>query len=524
MTCFRCPFPIGAVWGDNRNVRSGGGLPDFLNAVRRRCTLSLVLDQFVHSAMVALGGAIVLLVVGTQIFEWYWVFLLSAASLCIGTYRTIRRAPSLYRTAQQVDARLELKDALSTAYFFSTLSRKASPDVVEAQFRAAEHLATGVDLRTAAPLAAPRRVWALALLGMVAFAMLGVRYGVRRSLDLRPPIAQVVFNILHGQTPLLALQKKDDPRQQKMPPVDQIGMALDRQGEQARSAGDTPQNAYSLENADAKSSQNEKQGGAKDKADNGSSDDEAAEQGEGADSTESAPNSEGASAPQDQQGPSQPNSAKGNQPKQGGKQNQPGENSSMLDKMRDAMANLLNKLNIKPKAEGTQQASNSQQGSPSGQRQQAGQRGQKSGKSQQQQQGSPNGEQSEQEGEGAERSQMAQGHPGQQGSDSQAPQDSKSGIGKNDGSKDLRDAEQLAAMGKLSEIIGKRAQNVTGEMMVEVAGGKQQLKTPYAQRNAAHADTGGEVNRDEVPLELQSFVQQYFHEIRKPQNQPPAKK
>jgi O6-methylguanine-DNA--protein-cysteine methyltransferase len=51
--------------------------------------------------------------------------------------------------------------------------------------------------------------------------------------------------------------------------------------------------------------------------------------------------------------------------------------------------------------------------------------------------------------------------------------------------------------------------------MVEVASGKQQLKTQYSQRKATHADAGGEINRDEVPLAYQQFVQQYFEEIRK---------
>jgi hypothetical protein len=77
-----------------------------------------------------------------------------------------------------------------------------------------------------------------------------------------------------------------------------------------------------------------------------------------------------------------------------------------------------------------------------------------------------------------------------------------------------------AAMGKISELLGKRAQNVTGEVMVEVGSGKQQLKTPLAQRNATHNEAGGEIHRDEVPLMYQQFVQQYFEEIRKG---PPAK-
>ena len=96
-----------------------------------------------------------------------------------------------------------------------------------------------------------------------------------------------------------------------------------------------------------------------------------------------------------------------------------------------------------------------------------------------------------------------------------------SGIGRQDGSKDLRAAQQEKAMGKLSEVIGKRSANVTGEMTVEVQSGSQQLKTGYTQKSAQHAATGGDLNRDEVPLDMQPYVSGYFDEIRK---QPAAKK
>jgi hypothetical protein len=63
--------------------------------------------------------------------------------------------------------------------------------------------------------------------------------------------------------------------------------------------------------------------------------------------------------------------------------------------------------------------------------------------------------------------------------------------------------------------------------MVEVGSSKQQLKTPWAQRQASHVEAGSEIHRDEVPLMYQQFVQQYFEEIRKspePATKPPASK
>jgi hypothetical protein len=111
--------------------------------------------------------------------------------------------------------------------------------------------------------------------------------------------------------------------------------------------------------------------------------------------------------------------------------------------------------------------------------------------------------------------QSADAKNGEKSSDKNASDDSKSGVGSADGDKNAKEAEQLAAMGKISEILGKRSQNVTGEVMVEVGQSKQQLKTPWAQKQAQHAEAGSEIHRDEVPLMYQQFVQQYFEEIRK---------
>ena len=91
-----------------------------------------------------------------------------------------------------------------------------------------------------------------------------------------------------------------------------------------------------------------------------------------------------------------------------------------------------------------------------------------------------------------------------------------SGIGSKDGAKDIKLAEQLEAMGKISEILGKRSANLTGEATVEVQSTTQELHTPYAQRRAEHTEGGAEIGRDEVPVALETYVEQYFEQVRKP--------
>jgi hypothetical protein len=50
---------------------------------------------------------------------------------------------------------------------------------------------------------------------------------------------------------------------------------------------------------------------------------------------------------------------------------------------------------------------------------------------------------------------------------------------------------------------------------VEVQSTSQQLRTPYAQRGSQHSQGGAEINRDEVPVALQTYVEQYFELARK---------
>jgi hypothetical protein len=69
-------------------------------------------------------------------------------------------------------------------------------------------------------------------------------------------------------------------------------------------------------------------------------------------------------------------------------------------------------------------------------------------------------------------------------------------------------------MGKLAEIIGKRSASLTGDMQV-VPSGKQQLQTQYTHEQGKHADLGGEINRDEVPVEDQEYVREYMERVRK---------
>src|ERR1700730_6517300 len=79
-----------------------------LKKARRRSMLDLVLDQSALAISIAMGGAILLLLTGTSLLEWYWIALIAVASLTFGLYRFRGRVPSEYRLAQRIDWNMNL--------------------------------------------------------------------------------------------------------------------------------------------------------------------------------------------------------------------------------------------------------------------------------------------------------------------------------------------------------------------------------------------------------------------------------
>jgi hypothetical protein len=186
-----------------------------------------------------------------------------------------------------------------------------------------------------------------------------------------------------------------------------------------------------------------------------------------------------------------------------------------MSKMRDAMSNLLSKLKSQSQQGGQQQNAAGQKGSQQGQQQAMRQKGNPA-PGQPKADGRNGGEmQGDNQGDPSQNAQEGNGKSSQQSADRRGSPDAKSGIGRENGDKDLANAEQMAAMGKISEILGRRSQNVSGDITVEVNSGRQQLRTAYSQKNAGHIEAAGEIHRDEVPLVLQAYVQQYFEQIRK---------
>jgi hypothetical protein len=482
---------------------------ELIRRARRRFLNQELMSQGANTFSAGLAAFIVLLLLGTEVLNWYWAALIPLAAIGTGIYRAYRRRPSPYRAAQIVDHRLALADTLSTAVYFSEQvdAQPDAQDVVRNQRESAERAAAAVDLRQAIPYRLPRSAYIVAALALVASSLFALRYGLNKRLDLRAPLARMI-------------QEQFSPRDSKevADNMRRVPQPFDNPDDASDTAADQDQKGPGQRDADSADAGH--QGDQQDAEKSGASKDDGKKQsGDPQNQDGDAQNQQ--SDDQGQQDSGQPNSNaqgqdKSNQDKQAdGKQqsNSSGENGSLMSKLKDFAENLLSKVKPQPQNGATPPQQSANQNSKQGS-------GKQDGKNQQSKDGQQNGsqqadEQQGQSGDSQKDGQDSQGKGSGQDKSQQATKQPGSGVGSEDGSKEIRQAEQLAAMGKISELIGKRSAAVTGEATVEVQTTSQQLHTAYVKSGAEHSQTGAEIDRDEIPVALQPYVQQYFDQLRK---------
>ena len=467
-------------------------LSEVIARARRRLLWNALAFHFAIAVTVALIVLSLLLFLGTDILDWRWLIVVPAAPLAAGAWIACRRLPASYPTAQLVDRRLKLCDSLSTALFFAAPDQTGRCDNATRQAQQADamRIAAGVDLRQAIPIRVPRATYLAVLPALVAAGLFDLRYRFDARLDLRPPLAAIVQQLLQDVTSELAKledqlqrllasdpQKDEEARKQKS----------DDGGEEAASnppdAGDSKTSATGSANRQQR-----------EVADNTLAEEPQSSQQEQQSSGDTQAASEAtSSSPRERDGRQQKNVAADSQ---AGSQN--GE-SSMLNKFKDSMSNLLSMMKPQPGASGKQQSGKSRDGRPEDSRKQGDQASNSSN--------AEAGADSPQPG-GAKSS--ATSDSANPGADKQAG----TGAGNDEGIKEIIRAEQLEAMGKLDAIFGKRARNIEGEFTTEATQGPQQLKTAYQRRNAAHTDVHAKAQRDEVPVAFQDYVQRYFELVK----------
>lgn len=491
-------------------------MEETLRLASRRRLLVEAAEQLAWALGIFLSGFILVLLLGTAFLGWLPIVLLSFAGLTVAAFRLRKRLLSRYHVAQVLDRKLSLSDALSTACFLLETSSETNEEVRKFQLEQASRVATAVKVENAFPFRA-QRAWAICgALAAVSFGLFALRYLVTQSLNLRPslitwqtpPVIERLTESLrpkqdHVKTPIWpryypakpttpdsteANNNSSLPKESTEP-----AGASDRNGDltkaQTRTAGKGDQQASAVKpegrSGDGKSSPGESNGRTEERS--GSS-------------TETQNSTSGKEQGADQSA-------------------SPG----LMNRMKDAFSNMMAKMRANGAPQnGTQQQSNQSQdqaknnqnasaanGTPKQDQRSSGENGKNDPSSEDQNAAG------QAQGQTSERSQNSQGSSTDQSA--QKGSDAQSGVGRQDGDKGIKSAEQLKAMGKLAEIIGKRSANLTGDMTVETPSGKQQLKTAYSQQVGQHTDSGGEIHHNEIPMMYQQYVRDYMEQVRKQQ-------
>jgi hypothetical protein len=469
--------------------------------VRRLTVLSI--EQLAIAVALIFGGGILMLLLGTQILEWYWLALLAIIGLGIGAWRVRSRVFGRYRVAQLLDRKLGLQDSLSSAWFLRSQPAGEPEPAASFQLEYAERLAATVYPASALPLTRSR-VWILAAgLAAVALGLFAVRYLVTNSLSLE----RALVPLYHGDV---------FARREPVPPLKNRSLDDPSGSDQSKKEAWPAGNAPKTERQNEPGSSEVKAGIAASqqappqsqlKANNG---------------LETGAGDKSAAPSQSPQQAGEQSQKQGTSPKSGAKDQEASDQQSatgVMDKMKDALSSLMAKMRQNAGAQKSQQES---QRSKDGQQatEKASAKNDPNGDSQKnagiQQASQDQSAEGQPQGQTTEKTKSSQGRNSNQPTDKEGT-DSQSGVGRQDGDKEARESEQLKAMGKLAEIIGKRSASVTGDMVVETPSGKQGLKTDYSRRMGQHADLGGEINRDEIPLMYQQYVREYMQQIH---NQP----
>jgi hypothetical protein len=469
-----------------------------LSAAARRRTLTIALEQAATALALVLAGAIMMLLLGAQIFAWYWLAALAVIGFALIIVRVRSRPIQRYRLAQLLDRRLRLSDSLSTAWFLLTHSR-GDDAVARLQIERAERIAASVQPAAAFPFSGSR-AWALAgAFAALAFGLVVVRYMVTKSLNLQP--ALLPFHAL----PVLQAVEEPSPAHDlkaiaRQPlAASQAAQSEAQDGQTDPSKANEPRSDKPAEGAAVQSTTQDSQARP-----------DSTERSSGQRSnTQADSNRQPEVAAHDRPSQQSPEATEQSSVQQS--------SSGLLDKMKDALSSLMAKIRpngnsqpAPPRGNSREQQKSSAQAAL-GPEKQGNQQNSATDRASQQQNTQGNAQ-----GQTTEKAPTSQARNSGQSSEHKSS-DSQSGIGRQDGDKDIKQAEQLRAMGKLAEIIGKRSATLTGDMTVETPSGKQELKTEYSQRLSRHSDVGGEINRDQIPLVYQQYVRDYMQQIRQPQ-------
>ena len=450
--------------------------------------MNAVVRQGTHALNSCLAIFVVVIVVGSDALDWAWAAAIPLLIVALGVWGSWRGLPGAYGMAQLVDSRLGLHDLLSTAtHFSSPCISGANQRMRSALCEKASLAAARVRPADAIPLRAPRAaIYSVALMVAVS-GLLAVRYRLEARLDIRHPMAPAfkLARLLQDETK--AARDKVSKLIEKLSTPDDGALTQEKSAQETGKAPSTTNTESPVANQTGDSRRKGAEAG------DSPAFDDSDQQNQGAsDQAVEQPNAQGT------QTASSPHGSADRSASAGQRAGTSGESNSLLARMSNTVSNLLSALSPR--------STNSGQPGMDG----------RSGRVEKAQNGTSKqqGQASRESNSGDSASEAAGAGAGQgEGTGSGVGQPEKgsgSGAGQEDGNKAIRSAEQLAAMGKLSVLLGRRSESVSGSAAVEVLTTQNVLTTGYEKKKVAHRDVHASADRDEVPLELQKYVENYF--------------
>lgn len=481
---------------------------DVVERAHARAVKQVTLKEAALAGTIALLGPLLVALFGTGWFPAELIIVFVLAGLGAGAYRWSRQRPSSYRVAQRIDSAWHSDDRIATAYYFAEHPSEAGP-LARFQQEQAAPLATSGDIAAALPFEMPKAGYAFASALLLLAVLLDIRYGTQSSLSLQPPLVPIEAPALYAdagdelqrdepaklegpkQEPAQSLRKEnklEKPEEESEP--EPVLEAMDGQPAMGDAVGEASEALPEVEGLSVDGDfGDELAGGAN----------EGGEQQEGAEGTE--PSQEGSDG--------DPNAENGS-PEQGAESEA---SNDLLSRLEDAFRNMLSSMKMDPPA-GSESGESSDQKSGDPSPAEGAQAGQETEGQ------SPDSGENGTESEGASGAapdapqELTQGDSGSESSAAAPEGATASSAGSNDGSKELTEAEQMQAMGELDELYQQRAEDMSGEVLIETEAAPQQLQTPYSPTAAGHRDPGGQVSRDEIPFAYRRFVQKYFEALR----------
>jgi len=433
--------------------------------------MQLFCAELVWGLAGALAGVILLLLADTEVLSGPWLVILFLSGCAYGVWRAHRRKPTAYESAQHADRRLGSHDLLSTAFHF----RDSPSSIAVLQRQEAARVVAATNPAQAAPWSTPKQVWIAATLLTVVLGLCGLRYGLLGTIGIEQPTIAAVADFFHPNREVSVVKRRSQSFLEDAPPQ-WLPFDRDKKVKFDEFGSLPPDVLQELQKAANEMSSMDSTSDGLKKAENGEKTiAQKSETSEGFDSKQ--PTDEKSSTEGD---------------------------SGMMNQFKEAMSDLMAKMSTPKENAG-----------PPKQSQQPKQSGGEAEKAQGQ--GDPS---QSKDGEVGDEDAGEGDQDEQQGSSSNASQNAAQGAalgaGKGEGDKNTHMAEQLAAMGKLSELLGKRSLMLTGDVTIESEKAeKQNLITSYDNRGQVKAEAGGEIRRDEVPAQMQPYVRQYFEQVRK---------